>query len=272
VVVLVRLVSVVSATAAAVCAAALTAGPSRADGDPPSDLLLQQNVYVPYRAPSQEARRRLQRAVAGVYAGGDRVKVALVYDQTDLGSVTMLFGHPAAYARFLGLELASWYAGPLLVAMPAGFGIYDGGRPVTQGNQILASIRLVGPTPDDLTVAATAVLERLSGAGALRSPDTTAPFVTVYPASARRGGRTNLRFDLFDDSGRSRAIVRVYEDSSLLAALAARQAFKIGTRHAEIRWPVPAKLHSRRLRFCVVASDPTGNRSAPACAPFLRIR
>jgi hypothetical protein len=31
-------------------------------------------------------------------------------------------------------------------------------------------------------------------------------------------------------------------------------------------------LQSRRLRFCVVASDPAGNRSVPARAPFLRVR
>jgi len=28
--------------------------------------------------------------------------------------------------RFLGLELATVYVGPLLIVMPAGFGIYDG--------------------------------------------------------------------------------------------------------------------------------------------------
>ncbi|HTR33154.1 MAG TPA: hypothetical protein VMH47_04700, partial [Gaiellaceae bacterium] len=65
--------------------------------------------------------------------------------------------------------------------------------------------------------------------------------------------------------------VRVYENTTLLATLTAPMAFKIGTRHASVRWRVPAKLGSRRLRFCVVASDPSGNRSAPACQPFLRV-
>jgi hypothetical protein len=38
-----------------------------------------------------------------------------------------------------------------------------------------------------------------------------------------------------------------------------------------VTWQVPKRLTSRKLRFCVVASDPSGNRSAPTCAPFLRV-
>jgi hypothetical protein len=48
--------------------------------------------------------------------------------------------------------------------------------------------------------------------------------------------------------------------------------FAIGTRKAGVSWRVPVKLVSRQLRYCVVAVDPAGNRSAPACAPFLRVR
>ena len=81
-----------------------------------------------------------------------------------------------------------------------------------------------------------------------------------------------LRFDLFDDSGRSGASVRIYDERSLLARLTTPRAFRIGTRAAAVRWAVPTRLHSRRLRFCVVASDPAGNRSRPACASFLRVR
>ena len=95
--------------------------------------------------------------------------------------------------------------------------------------------------------------------------------MTAHPASARRGKRTTLRFDVFDDSGRSKALVRVYEADSLLATLPSPTAFKIGTRNVEVRWRVPSRLRSRRLRFCVVASDPAGNRSSPTCASFLRV-
>ena len=84
------------ALALAAAAACLTAGAARADGDPASDTLLLQNVFFPYSAPTRATESALQTAVNDVYAHGDRVKVALVYDPTDLGSVGSLFGKPDA--------------------------------------------------------------------------------------------------------------------------------------------------------------------------------
>ena len=260
-----------AAAGAVALTAAVTARNVLADGDPPSDYLLLQTVYFPNQPPSQAVAAPLQRAADGVYASGDRVKVAVVYDATDLGAIPSLFGKPADYAHFLGAELALWYIGPILVAMPAGFGVYDGGRSTAAEEQVLRSVRVASGSPDDLSRSATTALQRLVDAGALSSPDVRAPLVTAHPASARRGKPATLHFDVFDDSGRSRALVRVYENGSAVATLTSPEVFKIGTRNVQVRWPVPAKLGSRRLRFCVVASDPSGNRSAPACAPFLRV-
>ena len=261
---------------AAVAALAVVLGPvaasARADGDPASDVLLEQNVYFPYTAPTAAARAALGRVAAGVYARGDRVKVALIASAEDLGAIPSLFGQPGEYAHFLGVELGLWYAGPLLVVMPAGLGFYDGGRSTAAAEQMLRSVDVVGGSPDDLARSAALAVQRLATAGALRSPDVTAPLVTAHPAFATRRKVATLRFDLFDDSGRSGAVVRVYEQRSLLATLASPRAFAIGTRPAAVRWPVPGELHSRRLRYCVVASDPAGNRSRPTCASFLRVR
>jgi hypothetical protein len=206
-----------------------------------------------------------------VYAGGGRVKVALIFSAEDLGAIPSLFGQPDEYARFLGVELGLWYGGPLLVVMPAGFGFYDGGRPTAAAERALHSLTPRRGSPDEFAHDATAALQLLAAAGALRSPDTTVPLVTAHPAYASRGTTATLRFDLFDDSGRSGAVVRVYEERSLLATLTSPRAFAIGTRAATVRWPVPRRLRSRRLSFCVVASDPAGNRSRPACASFLRL-
>ena len=260
------------AALAALLIALGAAAVASADGDPASDQLSLQNVYFPYRLPSASARAALGRAADDVYARGDRVKVALIYDSTDLGAIPSLFGEPVEYAHFLGVELGLWYVGPLLVVMPAGFGVYDGGRSTAAEDQVLRSVPLSAGSPDDLARSATTALQRLAAAKALRSPDVNAPLVTAHPASARRGKRATLRFDVFDDSGRSKALVRVYEADSLLATLPSPTAFKIGTRNVEVRWRVPSRLRSRRLRFCVVASDPAGNRSSPTCASFLRVR
>jgi hypothetical protein len=257
---------------AAVAALALLLSPvSRADGDPASDTLLEQSVYFPYSAPSEGVAAALQQAVDGVYAHGDRVKVALIYNQTDLGAIPSLFGKPTDYAHFLGIELGLWYVGPLLVVMPAGFGIYDGGRSTAAEDTVLRSLRIDGSSPDGLTRSATTAVQHLAAASALESADIRAPLVTVYPAFGRRGRPATLRFDLFDDSGRSSAVVHVYEGARLAATLVSKLEFDLGTRHASVRWPVPSRLRSRKLRFCVIAADLSGNRSAPACAPFLRV-
>jgi hypothetical protein len=255
----------------AVVAACLTATAARADGDPASDTLLEQSVYFPYRLPTRPAQIALQQAVDDVYAHGDRVKVALVYDVTDLGSIGSLFGKPDNYAHFLSIELGLWYVGPLLVAMPAGFGFYDGGRSTAAEDNVLRSLQVDAGSPDDLARSATVAIQHLAAADALASPDIKAPLVTAHPAFARRGKQATLRFDVFDDSGRSNAVVRIYEKDVLLATLISPTRFSIGTRRADVRWRVPLKLASRQLRYCVVAVDPAGNRSAPTCAPFLRV-
>jgi hypothetical protein len=258
--------------ALAAVAACLTAPVARADGDPASDVLLLQNVFFPYNSPSRAAEAALQGAVADVYAHGDRVKVALIDDPTDLGSIGSLFGKPEDYAHFLSIELGLWYVGPLLVAMPAGFGIWDGGRSTAAEETVLASLRVNAASPDDLANSATVAVQRLAAAGALGSPDIRAPLVTADPASAQRGKEATIRFEVFDDSGRSKAVVRVYDNRLLLATVASPMRFAIGTRKAAVSWLVPRKLVSPQLRFCVVAVDPAGNRSAPTCAPFLRVR
>jgi hypothetical protein len=245
---------------------------SQADGDPASDYLLTQNVYFPNQSPTHAVSGALERAADGIYARGDRVKVALIYDVTDLGAIPSMFGKPADYAHFLGIELGLWYLGPLLVVTPAGFGVYDGGRSTAVEEDVLRSVTILSGSPDDLARSATAALKSLAAADALHSPDIRAPLASAYPASATRGEPTTLRFDVYDDSGRSSALVRVYENASVIATVGLRTGFKIGTRSVRLRWLVPTTLRSRRLRFCVIATDPAGNRSAPACAPFLRVR
>jgi len=266
-----RAASASLALAALAAAAALVAPPARADGDPASDYLLLQNVYFPEQPPSQSAETALEQAASAVYANGDRIKVAVIGSIEDLGAIPSLWGKPADYAHFLGAELALWYVGPLLVAMPAGFGVYDGGRSTAAEQEVLDAAPLSSSGSDQLTRSAATAVQHLEAAGALRSPDVHPPLATAYPATAEPGKTATLHVDLFDDSGRSKATVRVYEAGTLVATLTAPMTFAIGTRHALVHWDVPRKLRSRQLRFCVVAADPSGNRSKPACAPFLRV-
>jgi hypothetical protein len=261
----------VAAVAAAAAIAGALAADTWADGDPASDYLVVQNVSFPYQPASLATRAQLEQTVDSVYAQGERVKVALIYQASDLGSVPSLFGNPADYAHFLGLEIGMWYVGPLLVVMPAGFGVYDGGRSTTAEEDVLRSVSVDAASPDAFVSSATVAVQQLEAAGALDSVDVRAPLVAAHPVFARRGRLATLHFDVFDDSGRSKAIVRIYESRTLLAMRVTPMSFKIGTRSVAVRWRVPVRLRSRQLRFCVVAFDPAGNRSTPACASFLRI-
>ena len=105
------------------CIAAVAAQSARADGDPASDYLLVQRVFVPYEgAGASTQQRTLTKAVAAANKAGFTIRVAVVFSSYDLGSVTSLWRKPQTYAKFLGVELSFVYKQRLLVIMPNGFG------------------------------------------------------------------------------------------------------------------------------------------------------
>jgi hypothetical protein len=115
------------------CAAGLMLGaqPVRADGDPASDVLASQSLFVPadgsIPAPEQQ---RLSGLLTAAARRGYPVRVALIATPADLGSIGPLWHHPGSYARFLGQELSLVYPGTLLVVMPNGLGVSRGGHPL----------------------------------------------------------------------------------------------------------------------------------------------
>lgn len=113
--------------ACALLALAVTAGAPAtavADGDPASDVLASQTVYVPGDGGFDPARTaQLSRLLTEARRAGVPIRVALIATRADLGSVTELWGKPQSYAEFLGQELSQVYRGTLVVAMPAGVGI-----------------------------------------------------------------------------------------------------------------------------------------------------
>lgn len=95
-----------------------------ADGDPASDVLLGQNVYYPYSPPvPQSVQRALNGETVAAKKAGLPLKVALIATAVDLGVVPELFGQPANYAKFLDKEISFQGPQPLLVVMPAGYGV-----------------------------------------------------------------------------------------------------------------------------------------------------
>jgi len=151
---------------AAVCVvAAVAASSARADGDPASDYLLVQRVFVPAEgAIAAKQQQALQKAVASANKSGFAIRVAIIYSSYDLGSVTVLWKKPQTYARFLGAELQFVYKQRLLVVMPNGFGFNWPKHPSTAEYAALAKVPLTRGTAG-LLESATAAVQALSKSG-----------------------------------------------------------------------------------------------------------
>jgi hypothetical protein len=228
-------------------------------------VLIYRNAYLPYKAPSPRAAAALDAQVKQVYARGFRIKVAVIAQKIDLGSVPSLYDKPADYARFLGQELSSFYVGPLLITMPAGFGIYDGGRSTAAESRVLGG--LPGPTsakPDDLASATTTAVSRLLQAGALKSKDILPPYTAVLRSTLERGVLTTA-YQLFDDSGRARVTLTVTRRGKVVLRMHAAMHATNVQRPEQIRGRVRPGVSVKGANACVVGIDPSGNRSSPAC-------
>jgi hypothetical protein len=148
-------------TAAALLLPSLAA----ADGDPASDTLLGENVFYPYSPPVARADQlKLDAQTAAAKRAGFPIKVALIAGPTDLGAIPSLFGHPQAYARFLDQEISFRGAQPLLVVMPAGYGVQGVTGPAKTALTSLP--KPAGSSSTDLARAAqTAVAKLMAASG-----------------------------------------------------------------------------------------------------------
>ena len=254
--------TVLRAAAIAVVALGLSGAVARADGDPASDVLLFSNVFISYSAQSKEKAVSLRAEVAAVYAHDDRIKVAVVATADDLGSVGVLFNNPDDYAHFLGQELARYYVGLLLIVMPAGFGIYDGGRSTAREEAVLGRLKISGSGADDLTRSAAGAIHQLQSAGALRSKDVLAPYVDAIPAAGHLRTPLKLTYQVFDDSGKARVDARIVAGAMhTVASWRVPLRPVTGAVYYALRWKVPGRVPPGKLRFCVTARDPAGNHS-----------
>jgi len=135
---------------------------ARADGDPASDVLYTQHVFIPFDTKSSNgAQTALTTAITNATQAGYPIRVAVIETIPDLGAVTSLWGKPTDYARFLDLELVCCYKGPLLVVMPSGLGFAHFQKGTQKEYKRLASIP-VESGDDGLTLTATKAVVALS--------------------------------------------------------------------------------------------------------------
>jgi len=191
---------------------------AKADGDPASDYLVAQQVFLSYDAKIPPAyQRKLVAAVASANRNGFPVRVALIWSSYDLGSVPELFGKPKTYARFLDAEDSKcWWGGScgsgrfktttrLLVVMPNGLGFAQWKHDPAAGYRTLEGIK-VERTPAGLATAATTAVTKLAAASGVKV--------------STKGGRTSAPVSSGGGTNRTEIIAAVV--LALLVGLAAR--------------------------------------------------
>jgi hypothetical protein len=153
----IRLITVLAATAAL----AIAPAPALANGDPASDVLLLQDVYLPY-APGvpTELGRTITELLKTTRKAGFPLKVAIIAQPKDLGAVPEYFNRPQAYAPFLESEIAFNTKKPLLTVMPNGYGVAALPRGAEAGLEGLDPPK--SASGDDLGRATVTAIVRLS--------------------------------------------------------------------------------------------------------------
>ena len=234
-----------------------TSSSARADGDPGSDVLVFQNLFVGSDAGVSVAQQaQLGRLLTDAARAGFPLRVAIIADRFDLGAVTALWQKPQSYARFLGLELSLSYKQRLLVVMPDGLGFNWPGHGSAAAYRVLAKIP-IGPGGRGLLNAAQNGVRSLAAASGVR---------ISAPSAAALGGvapSPQVAAPSVGPAGRGKDL-RVALITAILGALAAvilgvryawrrsRSAREARQQSRSRRLPLPGRLPSFALVFGAV--------------------
>jgi hypothetical protein len=156
-------------SALAIVLAGTAAGTARADGDPASDVLLTDNVFLSFQSPYGSAEGRVLEGLAkDAKRQGFPMRVAVITQIADLGAIGGLYGKAQRYADFLGSEIRFVYRGTLVVAMngkPGGFGVHGPGA-TAAARRALARMKLPRTplTAAELARLAAVAMQRVAAA------------------------------------------------------------------------------------------------------------
>jgi len=156
---------------------------ARADGDPASDYLINNQVFLTSESVAvSPADQQLLALVRTANQDGFAIRVALISTDYDLGSITALWRKPRVYADFLGIELSAAYSGRLLVVMPNGFGVNWPSHSTSAAYGSLAGIPVSGGA-NGVALAAQTAVRRLAAADGVTletaQPSSGAPWLII---------------------------------------------------------------------------------------------
>jgi hypothetical protein len=138
--------------------AAVFAAGARANGDPASDQLPFHPLYFAGQADPAATPSGSDLLFLTARAAKEKfpIRVAVIYQPSDLGLIQSLWKQPQPYAHFLGEELISFgrYHGTLVVSMPNGYGVFGPGA-TARGKAALKSLEPPGNVGLDAFGAAT---------------------------------------------------------------------------------------------------------------------
>ena len=144
---------------------------ARANGDPASDYLLVQSIFLPFNAKiDPKASKELADTIHAANQKGFKIKVAVIGSRYDLGTAFSLYNKAQKYAQFLGLELSFQYRGRLLVVMPNGYGFSIDGKPDPRGARVVGALPPPGKDTTKQVQAATTAIRRLASAEGVQLP------------------------------------------------------------------------------------------------------
>jgi cytochrome oxidase Cu insertion factor (SCO1/SenC/PrrC family)/thiol-disulfide isomerase/thioredoxin len=161
---------------------------ARADGDPGSDVLVYQSLFVDADAAiAVPAELQLDARLKAATRAGVPIRLAIIATPGDLGAVGALWRRPQDYARFLGLELSLSYKGRLLVVMPNGVGFnWPGHTPAAA----LRALRGLVPTAggDGLAAVAQTAIRRVAATSGVTLAAASAPATPATPSAPASSG------------------------------------------------------------------------------------
>jgi len=180
--------------AIAAALAGTAAGTARADGDPASDVLLSDNVFLSYQSPYGSAEGRALEALAKEAKQQHfPMRVAVITQIADLGAIGGLYGKAQRYADFLASEITFVYRGTLVVAMngkPGGFGVHGPGA-TPAARRALARMKLPS------TSVTAAELARLAATAMQRVAAASGHHLAAPSAAATKKKTSTRLLDLF---------------------------------------------------------------------------
>jgi cytochrome oxidase Cu insertion factor (SCO1/SenC/PrrC family) len=229
--------------ALAVAVLAVSGGVARADGDPASDYLVANQVFLSSQSTGMSpAQRQLVAAVAAANRAGFAIRVAVISSNYDLGSVTDLWDKPRTYARFLGVELSlfAYMRQRLLVVMPNGFGFNWPGHATAPTYRLLATVPLDSGAGAGLAAAAEVAVRRLARASGVALPPSQR---AAGAGSARPGGAGTLTVIGVVAGGIAAlvafAVIVTRARRRLALRPERRQVPRSSGRPRELRWVIP---------------------------------